>query len=93
LEVPGRCCSMVLTAPGPGRYLAGAWQLLRHDLAVCTACSAQADVHSASGRLHFVTFETSRMEEALEFIKTKLLHARPGKQEMLVKATGGGAHK
>ncbi|GMH16794.1 hypothetical protein Nepgr_018635 [Nepenthes gracilis] len=56
------------------------------------------------GRLHFVKFETSKINECLEFIKSKQLH-RGGmnprrwpvdispNENVVVKATGGGAYK
>ena len=45
--------------------------------------------------MHFVKFETSKLEQAVEFITAKGLHRVPGSgaQRVLVKATGGGAHK
>ncbi|KAL8224569.1 hypothetical protein R6Q57_020044 [Mikania cordata] len=42
--------------------------------------------HLLSGRLYFVKFETSKINECLDFISSKQLHCR-------VKATGGGAFK
>ncbi len=44
-----------------------------------------------AGKLHFVKFETSRVEDAIDFIEAKGLHrhyGRNGPQEMRVKATG-----
>lgn len=53
-------------------------------------------VHNA-GRMHFVKFETARIEDCLDFIQAKGLHRtllRDGSsREVRVKATGGGAHK
>ncbi|KAF6165295.1 hypothetical protein GIB67_042711 [Kingdonia uniflora] len=58
------------------------------------------------GALHFVTFETGKFSECLDFIYTKQLHrgginqrgcysAAPSlsKDNVIIKATGGGAHK
>jgi hypothetical protein len=44
-----------------------------------------------AGKLHFVKFETSRVEDAIDFIEAKGLHrycGRNGTKEMRVKATG-----
>ena len=51
-----------------------------------------------AGNLHFVKFETSKIEQCLEFIQSKNLHHSPGsgqgtKPHMRVQATGGGAFK
>ena len=51
-----------------------------------------------TGNLHFVKFETSKIEQCLEFIQSKNLHHSPGsgqgtKPHMRVQATGGGAFK
>ncbi|KAF5829353.1 fumble-domain-containing protein [Dunaliella salina] len=49
---------------------------------------------SRGGRLHFVKFESSRVEDAIQFIEAKGLHRCKGSSgHMRVKATGGGAHK
>ncbi|GAB4845691.1 Pantothenate kinase 2, mitochondrial [Ancistrocladus abbreviatus] len=56
------------------------------------------------GRLHFVKFETSKINECLEFIRSKQLHCGglnprrwpsdvPQNENVVVKATGGGAYK
>ncbi|KAJ3694314.1 hypothetical protein LUZ60_009794 [Juncus effusus] len=56
------------------------------------------------GRLHFVKFETGKINECLDFISSKQLHCgrvdsplwRPASQtsdDIVIKATGGGAHK
>ncbi|GJN34463.1 hypothetical protein PR202_gb23125 [Eleusine coracana subsp. coracana] len=55
------------------------------------------------GRLHFVKFETEKLNECLEFISSKQLHRggvdspswRSGAQpdDIVIKATGGGAYK
>lgn len=55
-------------------------------------------VISGVGNLHFVKFETSKIEQCLEFIQSKNLHHSPGsgqgaKPHMRVQATGGGAFK
>lgn len=45
-----------------------------------------------TGKLHFVNFETSHVEDAIDFIEAKGLHrhcSRNGTKEMRVKATGG----
>jgi pantothenate kinase len=58
------------------------------------------------GRLHFVKFETSKVDDCLEFIESKRLHlcndgdskamaenSPEGAQNGIIKATGGGAFK
>ncbi|KAH1201604.1 Pantothenate kinase 2 [Glycine max] len=55
------------------------------------------------GRLHFVKFETSKINECLDFISSKQLHSAGGGESRysdartdsnaIIKATGGGAHK
>ncbi|KAB2001526.1 hypothetical protein ES319_D11G000700v1 [Gossypium barbadense] len=55
------------------------------------------------GRLHFVKFETSKLNECLDFISSKQLHngidshywnsEAPNKENAVIKATGGGAYK
>ncbi|XP_051136621.1 pantothenate kinase 2 [Andrographis paniculata] len=57
------------------------------------------------GRLHFVKFETSKINECLDFIYSKQLHhggmdsqhwqseGSPNTQNTVIKATGGGAYK
>ncbi len=50
------------------------------------------------GNLHFVKFETSKISQCLDFIKSKNLHHSPengqgDKPQMRVQATGGGAFK
>ncbi|XWS48170.1 hypothetical protein CRYUN_Cryun13aG0050100 [Craigia yunnanensis] len=56
------------------------------------------------GRLHFVKFETSKLNECLEFISSKQLHhggtdshqwnsEAPANENAVIKATGGGAYK
>ena len=50
------------------------------------------------GNLHFVKFETSKIDQCLDFIKSKNLHHCPDdgngkKPQMRVQATGGGAFK
>ncbi|KAK9066476.1 hypothetical protein SSX86_013798 [Deinandra increscens subsp. villosa] len=44
------------------------------------------------GRLHFVKFETAKINECLEFIHSKQLH-RGENDNAVIKATGGGAYK
>nr|XP_007153743.1 hypothetical protein PHAVU_003G061300g [Phaseolus vulgaris]ESW25737.1 hypothetical protein PHAVU_003G061300g [Phaseolus vulgaris] len=53
-----------------------------------------------NGRLSFKTFETSKINDCLEFIKSMKLHIggsqsqeNPGSQPIAIKATGGGAYK
>lgn len=50
-----------------------------------------------TGKLHFVKFETSKMDACLDFIEAKGLHRyrHDGQQDgiMTVMATGGGAYK
>ncbi|KAJ4711093.1 Pantothenate kinase 2 [Melia azedarach] len=52
------------------------------------------------GRLHFAKFETSKINDCLEFIHSKKLHLggfrrheAPASDKILIKATGGGAYK
>ncbi|PON98966.1 Type II pantothenate kinase [Trema orientale] len=52
------------------------------------------------GRLHFAKFETSKINDCLEFIRRNQLHlggcqhgGAPGSENCCVKATGGGAYK
>ncbi|MBA0719067.1 hypothetical protein Golax_006775 [Gossypium laxum] len=56
------------------------------------------------GRLHFVKFETSKLNECLDFISSKQLHRggidshhwnseAPASENAVIKATGGGAYK
>ncbi|KAL9681382.1 hypothetical protein QQ045_013165 [Rhodiola kirilowii] len=55
------------------------------------------------GRLHFVKFETSKINECLDFIKSKQLHRgmdslgspaeSPPSENSIIKVTGGGAYK
>ncbi|XP_062158988.1 pantothenate kinase 1 isoform X1 [Alnus glutinosa] len=52
------------------------------------------------GRLHFVKFETSKINDCLDFIQTKQLHLggyqnleAPPTDKSIIKATGGGAYK
>eukprot|EP00879_Flechtneria_rotunda_P021027 GHRR01022149.1.p1 GENE.GHRR01022149.1~~GHRR01022149.1.p1 ORF type:complete len:338 (+),score=95.52 GHRR01022149.1:256-1269(+) len=51
--------------------------------------------HHKGGRMHFVKFETARIDDCLDFIQAKGLHRctlRDGSsREVRVKATGGGA--
>ncbi|KVH98936.1 protein of unknown function DUF89 [Cynara cardunculus var. scolymus] len=44
------------------------------------------------GRLHFVKFETTKINECLDFIHSKQLH-RGDDNNAVIKATGGGAYK
>lgn len=47
-----------------------------------------------AGKLHFVKFETVKVDECINFIEAKGLHRRNGSAApMRVKATGGGAYK
>ncbi|KAA8533152.1 hypothetical protein F0562_033315 [Nyssa sinensis] len=53
-----------------------------------------------SGRLHFAKFETSKINDCLEFISSKQLHycgsrhhEAPAGDKNVIKATGGGAYK
>ncbi|KAK6242091.1 hypothetical protein SCA6_007480 [Theobroma cacao] len=52
------------------------------------------------GRLHFAKFETSKINDCLEFIRSKKLllggfhdHTAPSSDKIFIKATGGGAYK
>ncbi|EEF37004.1 pantothenate kinase 1 [Ricinus communis] len=56
--------------------------------------------HILEGRLHFAKFETSKINDCLEFISSKKLHLggfqrheNPTKDRNFIKATGGGAYK
>ena len=60
--------------------------------------SSCADEATLGGRLHFQVFETSRIHECIEFIRTNGLHKGSvdpmgGQTPRKVKATGGGAFK
>ncbi|KAL7599108.1 hypothetical protein Lser_V15G21444 [Lactuca serriola] len=44
------------------------------------------------GRLHFIKFETNKINECLEFIQSKQLHIGDG-DNAVIKVTGGGAYK
>lgn len=51
-----------------------------------------------AGNLHFVKFETSRIDQCIDFIKCKNLHQCPEDEQgqapsIRVQATGGGAFK
>ncbi|KAJ9554312.1 hypothetical protein OSB04_018357 [Centaurea solstitialis] len=53
-----------------------------------------------NGRLYFIKFETSKINECLDFISSKQLHHRglqhhafPASDKNVIKATGGGAFK
>jgi len=50
-----------------------------------------------AGKLHFVKFETAKVEQVFEFIEAKGLLRPPGstgaEQRVSIKATGGGAFK
>ena len=62
-----------------------------------------AAIHCAhscvAGKLHFVKFETAKVEQVIEFIEAKGLllpaaaHGASGDQRVSIKATGGGAFK
>lgn len=61
-------------------------------------CKLSVSTIIYAGNLHFVKFETSKIEQCLEFIQSKNLHHSPGsgqgiKPHMRVQATGGGAFK
>ncbi|MCH92930.1 pantothenate kinase 2-like, partial [Trifolium medium] len=52
------------------------------------------------GRLNFKKFETSKINDCIDFIKTMKLHLgghqqqeNPGSQPISIKATGGGSYK
>lgn len=53
----------------------------------------------SEGRLHFAKFETSKINDCIEFIQSKQLHVGgqhpevPSKNKIVIKATGGGAFK
>ena len=51
-----------------------------------------------AGKLHFVKFETAKIDSAMSFIRENCLHMRRGgadepKDVVRIKATGGGAFK
>jgi len=48
---------------------------------------------NTGGRLHFVKFQTTHLDECMEFMRFKGLHLSPNGRKMRVKATGGGAYK
>ena len=51
-------------------------------------------LESGGGKLRFEKFETSRIEDCMEFIERKSLHKRKNSEKPIrVKATGGGAFK
>lgn len=51
-------------------------------------------ISSGGGKLHFVKFETSKVDECIDFIESKGLHRRGDTSiPARVKATGGGAFK
>ncbi len=73
-------------------------------LQVSLALSAASGSHSSrhlcvAGKLHFVKFETAKVEQVIEFIEAKGLllpaapHAAGVDQRVSIKATGGGAFK
>ncbi|CAI9112702.1 OLC1v1013181C1 [Oldenlandia corymbosa var. corymbosa] len=45
------------------------------------------------GRLHFVKFETHKINQCLDFISSKQLHCGVSNENAVIKATGGGAYK
>ncbi|PWA90063.1 pantothenate kinase 1 [Artemisia annua] len=58
------------------------------------------DGYLVNGRLYFIKFETSKINECLDFISSKQLHYRgvqqcgfPVSDKNIIKATGGGAFK
>ncbi|KAA6417475.1 MAG: pantothenate kinase 2, partial [Trebouxia sp. A1-2] len=62
-----------------------------------SSSSGSSSSHTG-GNLHFVKFETSKIGQCLDFIKSKNLHHCPDngqgkKPQMRVQATGGGAFK
>ena len=66
--------------------------------ASCSDCKLNGSRMTCAGNLHFVKFETSKIEQCLEFIQSKNLHHSPGsgqgtRPHMRVQATGGGAFK
>ncbi|KAJ7943650.1 Pantothenate kinase 2 [Quillaja saponaria] len=69
----------------------------KENLAICNGCRSYPVL---KGRLNFMKFETSKINECLDFIQSKKLH--PGgtqhqvvsaSHETNIKATGGGAYK
>ncbi len=74
--------------------LSGAASVCSYVLPLSSSCTrVQFPSHPChTGKLHFVNFETSRVEDAIDFIEAKGLHrhcSRNGTKEMRVKATGG----
>lgn len=58
-------------------------------------CMLSAHTCHPAGKLHFVKFETAKIDQMLEFIEAKGLHKLPngGGGAARIKATGGGAFK
>lgn len=51
-------------------------------------------LESGGGKLHFIKFETSMIDDCMAFIESKRLHKRKNSSlPIRVKATGGGAFK
>lgn len=69
---------------------------LKESLGVC---DGHGSYHDLKGRLHFAKFETSKINDCLEFIQSNKLHLwglqhhDNSKDKILIKATGGGAYK
>lgn len=80
--MPPACCRVCVAGPpaaSPACVL----------LCACT-CTITLAARVRAGRLHFVKFETSRVEDAIQFIEAKGLHRCKGRSgHMRVKATGG----
>lgn len=69
-----------------------------HDILEVCNVSDNYPIHY--GRLHFAKFETSKINDCLEFISSKQLcrsgschHVTSGNHRIAIKATGGGAYK
>lgn len=87
LDIGGSLIKLVYFSPDPADGQAAAAN---------GQASSNNSAPSRGGRLHFVKFESSRVEDAINFIEAKGLHrkrGRNGPREMRVKATGGGSYK
>ncbi|GLI70548.1 hypothetical protein VaNZ11_015467 [Volvox africanus] len=103
IDIGGSLIKLVYFSPDPadagsvgeGDAPSSSPQAAIGSLAHASARSPQQN-SQRGGKLHFVKFETSRVEDAINFIEAKGLHrycGRNGTKEMRVKATGGGAYK
>lgn len=68
------------------------------DIGSRISCTNESDWRIAAGKLHFVKFETAKIDSAMSFIRENCLHmSHRGDDEVTdvvrIKATGGGAFK